>query len=66
MSSLEGLPWFVLTRGLVGGAGLACWRGGPGMLAYTALWATVSAAISLAPQEMMELVQQFPTWCWAS
>lgn len=29
MSSLDGLPGFVLTRGLVVRAGLACWRGGP-------------------------------------
>lgn len=61
MSSLDGLPGFVLTRGLVVRAGLACWRGGPGMLAHIALWAAVSAAISPAPQETVELVQQFPT-----
>lgn len=36
----------------------------PGMLANTVLWATVSTAASPALQGSVEVVRQFPTWCW--
>lgn len=64
MRSLDELPWFVLARGSARRGWADLFGGVPGMLATTVLWATVSTAASPALQGSVEVVRQFPTWCW--